>query len=234
MALPRRMEAEWLDELPAEDPRAIRSRRDLRLINALMLQPGIMARSLLAQFPGNPRSIIDLGAGDGTFMLRVARRLAPSWPRVNVLLVDRHNVVSAATRSQFSALGYRAQPVVADVFEFLERAPAADIICANLFLHHFTQAELLRLLALAARSARLLVACEPRRAAWPLLASHLLWAVGCKDVSRHDAVASVRAGFDGRELSALWPERVHWRLDECPARLFTHYFAAWRGTGGAP
>ncbi|TPV99455.1 MAG: hypothetical protein USCAAHI_01108 [Beijerinckiaceae bacterium] len=34
---------EWLDSLPPDDPRAGRSRRDLRRINAWMQQAGIMA-----------------------------------------------------------------------------------------------------------------------------------------------------------------------------------------------
>ena len=33
---PRRVIAELLDELPPDDPRALRSRRDLRLINRIM------------------------------------------------------------------------------------------------------------------------------------------------------------------------------------------------------
>jgi hypothetical protein len=56
----------------------------------------------------------------------------------------------------------------------------------------------------------------------------LLFAIGCNDVSRHDAVASVRAGFSGRELSRLWPERDGWTLHEAPAWPFTHAFAALR------
>jgi len=46
MSLQRSVEPEWLDQLAAKDPRAIRHRRDLKLINALMLQPSIMAEAL--------------------------------------------------------------------------------------------------------------------------------------------------------------------------------------------
>ena len=44
MNLLRTVEAEWLDQLAADDPRAIRSRLDLRRINTCMLQAAIMAR----------------------------------------------------------------------------------------------------------------------------------------------------------------------------------------------
>jgi hypothetical protein len=90
MSVPRRVEPELLDELPADDLRAQRSRRDLELVNSFMLQSGIMARSLLQLHGGAPpRTLIDLGGGDGTFMLSVARRLAPRWPDVAVTVLDR-------------------------------------------------------------------------------------------------------------------------------------------------
>jgi hypothetical protein len=212
------------------DPRALRSRRDLRRVNAWMGQAGIMAR-LLAEHAGSTplRRIIDLGSGDGAFMLRVARRLARRWPDVAVVLVDRQDIVRPETRAAFAALGWRAEPVADDVFAFLERAaPTADIVTANLFLHHFSAPELARFFTGAARLAPAFLACEPRRSAMALAGSRMLWAIGCNDVSRHDAVASVRAGFAGRELTAFWPEPAGWRLVERPAGLFTHCFAAWR------
>ena len=42
----------------------------------------------------------------------------------------------------------------------------------------------------------------------------------------HDAVASVRAGFRGRELSDLWPMDRAWTLRERGAFPFTHAFFA--------
>jgi SAM-dependent methyltransferase len=228
---PRRVESEWLDALPANDPRAIRSRRDLRRMNAWMLQTGIMARALIEQCASErPRTLIDLGAGDGTFMLAVARQLAPRWQDVAVILLDQQDIVSENTRAGFRALQWQIETVAMDVFDFLERlSPASvDVITANLFLHHFQQAQLARLLAQVARSTRLFVACEPRRAFLALLGSKMVWALGCNDVSRHDAVASVRAGFDGRELSDLWPGPSGWQLQEGGAWLFTHRFTARR------
>src|SRR5215813_973233 len=47
----RRLEPEWLDQLPATDPGAIHTRRDLRRINALLRHPAIMERVLI----GMPR-----------------------------------------------------------------------------------------------------------------------------------------------------------------------------------
>ncbi len=226
MSFARSIESEWLDTLPADDPRAMRSRRDLRRVNAIMLQARIMVRLLNMHCAGaRPRRIIELGGGDGTFMLRVARRLR--WRDVELILLDRQDIVAARTRTAFVALGWRLRVVRADVFEFLghDRA-AAEIVTTNLFLHHFGDAELVRLLRGAAALAPLFVACEPRRSALALTGSRMLFAAGCNDVSRHDAVASVRAGFDGTELSRLWPSGEGWHLHERPAWPFTHCFVA--------
>lgn len=221
----RRIEAEFLDVLPEDDARAIRSRADLARINAIMLQPAIMARAMQGIAPA--ARIVDLGAGDGTFMLRVLRRLRPAG--ADITLVDRAGIVGAATTAKFRALEYELHQVRADVFSYLESAPPSDVICANLFLHHFEDAQLRRLLALAAGKCTLFVACEPRRGGFPLLASRFLWALGANQVTRHDAVVSVRAGFAGQELSALWPDHPRWRLEERSAALFSHLFVARRG-----
>ena len=231
----RAVRPEWLDSLPPDDPRAGRSRRDLRRINAWMQQAGIMAGVLASHCRHAPRTILDLGAGDGAFMLRVARRLASRWQGLTVILLDRHKIVSAETQRDFDAIGWRVETVAADVFEFLQQdSPTdVDVITTNLFLHHFPQAELARLLALAAQWTDVLAACEPSRAPLAFAASQMVWAIGCNDVSRHDAVVSVRAGFNGDEISALWPKQKEWELHEWPAMLFTHCFVA-RRTGRTP
>jgi SAM-dependent methyltransferase len=231
MSVPRRLEAELLDHLPADDPRAIRSRRDLKRVNAWMRNSGCVAAMLRKYSDGRqPRTILDLGCGDGAFMLAVARRLAPHWRGVNVILLDRQNIVSAATRASFAALQWRAEAVSADVFDYLSNAQpgSVDAITANLFLHHFTDEQLTRLFVRTAELAWLVTACEPRRAKFVIEVSRMLWAAGCNEVTVHDAIASARAGFAGAELSALWPRGDVWQLHERPAALFSHCFAAWR------
>ena len=225
MTFPRHLETELLDILPADDPDAVHSRRDLKLLNAVMLHPAIMARRIRRHAVVAPKRIVELGAGDGSLMLRLARRLAPQWPGVATILVDQQGIVPAETRHAVLRLGWRQQQITQDVFDYLAAAEPADIIIANLFLHHFTPPQLAEIFARSAKLAPLFIALEPRRSILPLMGSRLIFLLGCNHVSRHDSAASVRAGFRDHELSDLWPDRSGWSLHEGPAAL-SHGFTA--------
>jgi 2-polyprenyl-3-methyl-5-hydroxy-6-metoxy-1,4-benzoquinol methylase len=227
----RLVEPEFLDSLAPDDPRAIHSRRDLRLCNALMFQSAIMMRLLTRICVEPPRSMVDIGSGDGLFALSIARRLARRWPEVSLTLVDRQNSVSDATLAAFASLSWRAERVSADVFDFFASPGRNDLVTANLFLHHFEAHRLSELLTGISRSTRVFVATEPRRDLAAALGCRFLPLFGCNDVTRHDAAASIRAGFRDRELSALWPRG--WSISEQRALPFSHSFAAKR-TGAGP
>jgi hypothetical protein len=221
----RIVQTEILDTLPPADPRALRSRRDLRRVNSWMRNHSIMADTLKNNLNGQaPKKITELGAGDGNFILSVAQRLSSRWSNTNVTLLDLQKNVSAETLAAFSKFGWRAQAVVADVFDWPQSSE--EIVITNLFLHHFENERLAELLRIISGRAKLFIALEPRRAPLPLFFSRLLWAIGCNDVTRHDAIVSVRAGFSGEELSALWPDKQNWRLTERRAGLFSHLFIA--------
>jgi hypothetical protein len=227
---------EILDHLPPSSPAAIRSRRDLRRLNALMGHAKICAAALRPPFLSHaPRRWVDLGAGDGAFVLQVAR--LARWPKDGGVLhlVDRLNGVAPETIHELEALGWEVRGENSDVFEWLRstQGPTADLITANLFLHHFQNDSLAQLLRLAAQRTFAFLACEPRRSRLPLTASRLIGLIGCNPVTRHDAVVSVQAGFRGRELSALWPS-AGWEMGERPAGLFSWLFAARWQTGEAP
>jgi hypothetical protein len=227
----RLVKAELLDELPPQDGQAIRARHDLQRVNAWMRHPDLMAQALRASAGGeSARRMVDLGAGDGTFLLRVARHLGPGWGGTSALLLDRVSVVSAETWQGFAALGWQVELLEAEALGWLER-PGTEVggtLVANLFLHHFEGSQLAAVLAAAARQARRFIALEPRRSERSLVFSHMLWLIGCSQVTRYDAPTSVRAGFYDQELSQLWPAGAGWALQERPVGVFSHLFIAER------
>ena len=222
---------ELLDVLPPQDQSALRSRRDLRRLNAWMGHPRIMARVLKDHLPDpDARRLVELGAGDGHFLLSVAQRLQGQWQRAQATLVDRLDVLDPRTMGQFSRLGWQVRAEIAEASEWLRRAspPAAGAVMSNLFFHQFQPEPLAELLQLAANTSRLVIALEPRRLGLSRLSVPLMWLIGCGLVTRHDGRISVRAGFVGSELSALWPDKQNWDLIERRVGLFSHLFIARR------
>ncbi len=223
----RRVDPEILDSLPPDNPRAIRSRRDLKRVNMAMNQSRIFAK-LVRDLP-KPQRILELGSGDGTFLLSVAP-LLPSWRGVRVYLLDQAPVVSNETLQRFEALGWHAEVIKEDAYVYLaqNKGPRFDLISSNLFLHHFHEESLRELMSRAAAATKAFVSCDPERSQFGLTGARMLWALACNDVTRYDAVVSVRAGFRGEELSALWPKSEEWSIFERSV-LFTHSFLArWR------
>jgi hypothetical protein len=222
---------ELLDALPPRDQSALRSRRDLRRINAWMRHPRIMTRLLQTYLlDQDARHLVELGAGDGHFLLSVARRLQGQWPGAQATLVDRLDALEPQTRDQFQRLGWRVRAEIAEASEWLRQSPPnpTGTIVSNLFLHQFQTEQLAELLRLTARSARVVIALEPRRSWLPRLCGRLLWVIGCGPVTCHDGPISIRAGFDGSELSSLWPDKNNWELVERPVDPFSHLFIARR------
>jgi Methyltransferase domain len=228
-SMERVLQREWLDDLPVDDPGATGSRRDLRRLNACMGNAKIVARQL-RRLPKNrgPHSLVDIGAGDGTFMLRVARHLREEWRGTHLLLVDKQPAAGHQLAARFEQLGWSVELLCEDVLSFLRRPQprAGQAIIANLFLHHFSEAQLSGLFGALSAQTDVFVAVEPRRSKLALAASRLVWLIGCNRVTRHDAPASVRAGFAGRDLSGLWPSDASWTLREERSGCFSHLFVA--------
>ena len=243
-SFPRTVIPELLDELPPDDPRAVHSRGDLRRVNKLMGNADIIAGAIGASGAigatgalGARRAaltIVELGGGDGTFLLELAKRVAPVLGAARAILVDQQDLMTRHTREALAALEWHVDPVKADVFEWLGRPnEIADVTIVNLFLHHFKGQRLSTLLREASKQTRMFVACEPHRSRRALAAASLMGLIGCNRVTVHDARISVRAGFRDTDLSAIWPGERDWTLKEQKAGRFTHCFVAMK-TSTAP
>ena len=228
----RELEPEILDHLPADDPRARQSRQDLRLINALMGNARFLAKPLARFLTGKKTArILELGSGDGTLMLAVARRVSATVKTpVTLWLLDQQNLVAPETIRQFQQLGWTVHILNLNLFDWIARpnADPYDAITCNLFIHHFPPEGIQTLFTSVSSRSNAFFAVETRRNSFCLLITKLLWFIGCNSVTRHDATVSVRAGFNDQELSHLWPKAGNFQLDENRVGLFTHFFSAFK------
>lgn len=227
----RSVTRELLDELPAHAPGAVGSRRDLRRLNTWMGNARTLAQALRS-FPiakAGPVRLVELGAGDGDLLLKVARRLGDDWRGTEATLVDIQDLLSSETRNGFYQAGWKISVTKADAFDWSRSmcGNSPQVVLANLFLHHFQPKELQDLLCRLRQSSDFLVAVEPRRSVLSLIFSRLVRFIGCNSVTQHDAPASVCAGFAGNELSMIWGGTDEdWQISERRAGPFGHLFVA--------
>ena len=229
---PRSVAPEMLDHLAPDDPRARRSRGDLRRIHRMMGSVRILKNAITRLgLTVPPRRILELGAGDGSLMLRVAPLLPPVTAGVELILLDRHDLLDVTTLDAYAKMGWTARVLQTDVLAWAQArmVPRYDLCVASLFLHHFRGEELAVLLPAIAARVTAFVAYEPSRRGLAPIASRLVGLIGANAVTREDAVTSVTAGFCGHELSHMWPNTDNeWVVLEYAAAPFAHCFAAVR------
>lgn len=197
---------EILDHLPAEDPEAQRSRRDLRRINRFMGNEQWLLEIARKYPDAAAMGITELGAGDGY----LTRALAQEYPQSIVTALD----LAPAPTKLPGNVDWRQ----GDMFSAREKTEGG-ILVANLFLHHF-EGELLLELGRLAESYRLFAFSEPLRARSSHVAGYLAHPF-LNRVTRHDMHVSIDAGFIHGELPELMGlTSDHWHLEE---------HSTWRG-----
>ena len=212
----RLVDPEILDGLSEMAPEAQHSRRDLQLLNRIMGHARLVARNLAG------KTFAEIGGGDGTLALEIAR--LSKIRDAKFKLLDQLSLLNETTRNEFQKLGWKVEAVKADILD-CNIAPV-DCMFANLFLHHFSDDQLRSLFVKLESNCSLFIACEPRRSNFAMLAARSIGLLGCNHVTRHDARVSVRAGFSGNDLTALWPGGRNWEITEKLAGSFSHLFVA--------
>ena len=202
----REVQPEILDELPHDDPAAQRSRRDLQRINIVMGNDQRILQAVRSHPNTASRGIVEIGAGDGTLIQRLAQQF-PSAP------ASAHDL---APRPQ--KLDSRIHWHQGDIFNHASLI-SGGILVANLFLHHFMP-DGLRQIGQICSKFDLLVFNEPNRAMLPHVLAMFGWPF-INTVTRHDMHVSIDAGFQQRELTKLLElDEEKWEIRET---------SSWRG-----
>lgn len=183
----RILEAEILDHLDPSDPRAIRSRRDLRIIDVFLGNSRWILRAL-GNLHDPSGGVLELGAGEGT----LCRRIAAMLPGIRVTGLDR----IARPEDLPSSVRWVGG-------NFLDTLHGIDgsVCCGALILHHLDTISLGRLGIELGRFSHLLFT-EPHRSSFPLAMAGLASPLA-GEVTRHDMSASIGAGFRKGELPQL-------------------------------
>jgi hypothetical protein len=198
----RYVQPEKLDSLDASDPDARASRRDLVTINHLMGNYRWFQRTLRT-YATHTENCLEIGAGGG----ELASRLIAHTDFAHYGAVD---LAPAPADWPASASWHRGDLLDHPGYN------DADLLLANLILHHFSDAQLASLgAALNTSQIQSIFANEPCRRRihkFQLRAGRL---IGFNRVTLHDGSVSIDAGFRGDELPrtlGLDPERWTWTI----------------------
>jgi SAM-dependent methyltransferase len=187
----RIIEAELLDHLPAEEARP--NLADLVRINTTFGGHSAIRKRLAQLAKQNDAfTVLDIGAASGD----TARLIRELYPRASITSLDNNFVnFEAAPRPK----------VMADAFQLPFAAESFDYVMCSLFLHHFTDEQVVALLrSFYSVAGCALLVCDLERHIFPYwflpATKHLF---GWNDVTVHDGRISVRAGFRLSELVEL-------------------------------
>lgn len=185
----RVVEPELLDDLPGNDPRALRSRRDLRMINGIMGNDRWILKQIL-----EGETMVELGAGAGV----LTRKLL--------------------SKGRVTGLDFLEKPKDLEVewsqgnlFQTMPKSEGETVV-ANMILHHFDD-EGLEQLGKLIQSRKRLIAVEPYRSKNTLLRGKLIWPL-VGSVTRHDMMVSIRAGFQTGEIQEALRLGSAWKWRE--------------------
>ena len=189
--MPRVILPELLDGTP--DAEAVGAVRDLTRINRYLGGYWTVGRLFdRVVKPGDAFTVLDVGAASGDMGAAIRR----GYPQARVTSLDRkrnHLAEAAPPRLQ------------ADAFE-LPFAPASfDFVFSSLFLHHFADASVVRLLqgfGVVARRAVLAIDIDRGPFACRFIPA-TRWLFHWDPITLHDAPVSVRAAFRRQELQGL-------------------------------
>jgi len=187
----RLIQPEILDDQTPE--RAAPSLADIVRINRLLGGHEVLRKCLRGIVsPGESFSLLDVGAGSGD----AASVVLKEYPAAAVFSLDHriHHVRFA-----------RGQRIVADAFRLPLRPRSFDIVYAGLFLHHFRDDEVVRLLtAMTAAARRFVVINDLERHYMPYyFLPATRWLFGWDPITLHDGTISVQAAFTASEMRKL-------------------------------
>jgi 2-polyprenyl-3-methyl-5-hydroxy-6-metoxy-1,4-benzoquinol methylase len=188
---------ELLDELDSDDPAAVRSRRDLCIINRIMRGEKWIVHHLTPM--RGITKVIELGAGEGI----LTRKMHTARPDISITAVD------LAPRP--SGLPSDIEWQQTSVLEMDYACDDSTAIIANLFIHHFEN-NVVRALSQNWRDAGAILIAEPYRSIAFIRMGRLMYPF-VNHVTRHDMKISIEAGFHPGELQKLLGDNWAWEED---------------------
>lgn len=144
----RSEEEEIMDDLSDDSPSLYRALRELDIINHWLGGNAITLSAIKKILKANPHKtwkIADLGCGSGEMLLKITK-----WCRTENIKVELHGFDANPNVITYAEEHCKAYPEIVfhteNIFSEDFKNRKFDVICCTLFLHHFPQHDLIKLL----------------------------------------------------------------------------------------
>jgi len=199
MFLKRSYEKEIMDDFSISDYRIDNALNELKLVNKFLGGVSTSKSGFKIIFNnGNYEKIkvLDIGSGSSDIFQQLIKKL----PNLKVFSLDRNKKICEIIKSE-----NRALPVFGDASAPPVKEEAISVVHASLFLHHFNEDEIKKLikssLAIAEKG---IIINDLRRTVWALIGIKTLTILFSKsNMVKNDAPLSVKKGFIKSELIKL-------------------------------
>jgi len=173
-----------------------------------------------------PLRVMDVGCGDAYLLRQIGRKAKAAGLAVELVGADMSAVALGLAKQKAAAAGLDLQTHQVNILT--EELPPADIITNSLFLHHFTEDQIVAVLKKFKNATKKQMIVEDLRRTslgyvLCYVASHLLTR---SPIVHYDGMRSVegalsiieleelmkQAGLDSAQVTRRWPERfvIHW------------------------
>ncbi|MBX2827342.1 MAG: methyltransferase domain-containing protein [Flavobacteriaceae bacterium] len=166
---------------------------------------------------GEQLTIVDVGCGDGEILRQCSQWAAKQGISVHCIGVDANPFIlniAEQRSSSFSNIEFKK----IDVLSNIDSMPEFDIALCTLFLHHFDEGNIVRLLGDLQSKAKVgIVINDLQRSAWAFGLFKIFSSLFLKTrTARHDGLVSVARGFKKKELQQLSQgiqgvHEIHWK-----------------------
>lgn len=192
----RSYEAEIMDDFSIQDERIDAALKELRVINRY-LGGNSTTKSALKYFINSRNKkvkIADVGSGASDILIEAKK----NFSQIQILSVDKNFRVLNSSVNFIDKIN-------ADAFNLPFKDNSFDIIHMALFLHHFTEAQILKLLKEFFRIAEKGIIINDLQRSWLALGGIKILTIlfSKSEMVKHDGPLSVRRGFKKWELISL-------------------------------
>ena len=199
MFLKRNYQNELMDDFTIVDERIDTALSELKLVNKFLGGAGTSASGFKILFNGNKISnckVLDIGAGASDIFYVLNKK----FPNIRIYSLDRNKKVCEMLKDKSET-----KPLFGDVLRVPVKLNSVDVVHASLFLHHFTEEEIKRIISSSLSIANTgMIINDLRRSVLALIGIKLLTFLFSKSVLvKNDAPVSVTRGFLKSELLNL-------------------------------